>query len=253
MWTKLRGELLPVKDRVERSQLMRKSDADIAHRWASLLPQRLSTTGSRSLDDSLKLTTVTQRELLETLQTALGENPHLRGDVEKDLMSLVLATVKFLAHTLDTQPSYTAPFTANEDAPLERALQDAFKAYLDMSDLAGRSAVEVSNIGGGRADVVLYFNDGARYVTEVKREFRGTTPAELEAAYLPQEIAYQSANVPFGQLLVLDLTTGRPVASERIDRSVWVTHKRDTTGAVVASTVVAVVRGNRPKPSKRRI
>lgn len=252
MWDKLRSELLPVKDRVERSQLMRKGDVDAARRWSTLVSQRLSTTGSRSPAESFELATLPQRELLEALRTDLGQNPRLRGDVEKDLMSLVLATVKFLAHTLDEHPEYTAPFTSKEDAPVERDLQDAFKAYLDMSDLAGRSAVEVSSIAGGRADVVLYFNDGTRYVTEVKREFTRKTAAELEDAYLPQEVAYQSANVPFGQLLVLDLTSQRDAASERLDQSLWITHSEDADGAIIASTVVAVVRGNRPTPSKRK-
>jgi len=252
MWNKMRVELLPVKDRIERSQLLRKGDADAARRWFTLLSKRLSTSGSRSPSESFELATLPLRELMEALRAELGHNPRLRGDVERDLMSLVLATVKFLSHTLDERPAFTAPFIAKEDAPVERTLQDAFKAYLDMSDLAGRSAVEVSSIAGGRADVVLYFNDGTRYVTEVKREFTRNTAAELEEAYLPQEVAYQSANVPFGQLLVLDLTDGRDAATERIDQSVWVTHNKDAEGAVIASTVVAVVRGNRATPSKRK-
>jgi hypothetical protein len=252
MWKKLQSDLLPVKDRVERSQLMRKNDADVARRWVDLLGKRLSTSGSRSVEETVETAVATQRDLLKELRAQLVENPRFIGDVERDLMSLVVATVRFLAHTLDARPAYTAAISNTNEAPLERVVQDSFKAYLDMSDLAGRSAVEVSGIGGGRADVVLYFNDGTRYVTEVKRELKKGTSAEVEAAYLPQAIAYQSANVPFGQLLILDLTSNRSVEAERLDQSIWVTHKRDDDGAVIASTVVAMVRGNRSAPSDRK-
>lgn len=251
MWVMMGSELLPIKDRVERSQLMRRSDVDTAKRWEDLLSQRLTMSGSRSPAESFALATTTQRDLLVKLQADLALNPQLRGDREKDILSVTLATVKFLAHVLDSRPSYAAAFTG-DDAPLERAVQDAYKAFLDASDLAGRSAVEVSSIGGGRADVVLYFNDGTRYVTEVKRELVDASREELEGAYLPQAVAYQSANVPFGQLLVLDLTAGRDVATERLDESIWVAHSRNGDGAVISSTVVAVVRGNRPTPSRRK-
>lgn len=252
MWLKLRMELLPVKDRVERSQLMRKPDVDVTHRWVSLLTMRLSTSGSRSVEDSLAPASLTQRQIVQRIRKDLGENSLFRGDVDKDFMSLVLATVRFLAHVLDARPEYTAAISKGDDAPLERVLQDAFKSFLDGSDLAGRSAVEVSGVGGGRADVVLYFDDGTRYVTEVKRELSRTTREELEDAYLPQAVAYQSSNVPFGQLLVLDLKAGREVHEENLERSIWVAHNRDASGAVIASTVVAAVRGNRPSPSKRK-
>ncbi|MCS5732868.1 hypothetical protein [Herbiconiux daphne] len=252
MWAKLRIELLPVKDRIERSQLMRKQDVDLTRRWVSLLSTRLSTSGSRSMEESIASSVLPQREVVGRIRDELSDNPRFHGDVAKDLMSLVVATVRFLAHVLEERPYYAAAFSTRNDAPLERDLQDAFKAYLDMSDLAGRSAVEVSSIGGGRADVVLYFGDGTRYVTEVKRKFKHTTRPELEAAYLPQTVAYQLANVPFSQLLVLDLSDGRDVQLEHLDESIWVTHSRDSLGAVVASSVVAVVRANRPSPSRRQ-
>ncbi|TFC63856.1 hypothetical protein [Cryobacterium sp. TMT2-4] len=252
MWTLMSSELLPVKDRIERSQLMRRSDVDIASRWVDLLAQRLTASGSPSPSESIASATTTQHDLLVNLRTDLALNPQFRRDIEKDLMSLALATVRFVAHTLDTVPPYVAAFSDRADAPLERAVQDSFKLFLDSSDLAGRSAVEVSSVGGGRADVVLYFNDGSRYVTEVKRELARASRDELEASYLPQTVAYQSANVPFGQLLVLDLTEGREVRSERLDESIWVAHSRNDDGVVITSTIIAVVRGNRPSPSRRK-
>jgi hypothetical protein len=252
MWTLMSTELLPVKDRVERSQLMRKADIDTVHRWTDLLRQRLSMSGSRSPEETFALATTTQQDLLRTLRTDLAENPEFRGDVDKDVMSLVTATVRFLAHCLEERPSFTAAFSKEAAAPLERELQDGFKSHLDMSDLAGRSAIEVSGVAGGRADVVLYFNDGARYVTEVKRELSRATRDALETAFLSQTVAYQSANLPFGQLLVLDLTRDRDVGLERLDESIWIAHNKSDDGVVVASTVVAVVRGNRPTPSRRR-
>lgn len=252
VWAVMRSELLPVKDRLERSQLVRKTDVDFAQKWADLLTRKLSMSGSRGHADYIAVAPVTQRELLDSLKDKLAENSAFAGDVEKDFMSLIHSTVRFIAHVLEVRPSYTAPWAKGEDAPLERDLQDAFKAFLDMSDLAGRSAVEVSSIGGGRADVVLYFDDGTRYVTEVKREFTRTSRSELEKAYLPQAVSYQSTNAPLGQLLVLDLSKNRDVGLERLDQSVWVAHHHDEDGVIIASTVVSVVRGNRPTPSKRK-
>lgn len=252
MWAVMRSELLPVKDRLERSQLIRKSDVDIALKWARLLTQKLTMSGSRSHADYIATAPKTQRELLDKLKNDLDENSAFAGDAEKDFMSLIHSTVRFVAHVSDVRPSYTAQWAKDEDAPLEREVQDAFKAFLDSRDLAGRSAVEVSSIGGGRADVVLYFNDGTRYVTEVKRDFKRTARSDLEAAYLPQTVSYQTTNVPLGQLLILDLTDRRQASSERLDQSIWVTHSRDADGVVISSNVIAVVRGNRPTPSGRK-
>ncbi len=252
MWSLMSTELIPVKDRLERSQLIRKGDADTAQRWADLLSQRLSMSGSRSHAEALSTAPKTQQDLLTRLHAELSENSALRGDVEKDFMSLVHSTVKFLAHILEMRPSFTAALSKEQDPPLERELQESLHGYLSMSDLAGRSAVEVSSIAGGRADVVLYFNDGTRYVTEVKRELKRAGRGELENAYLPQTVSYQAANVPFGQLLVLDLTSDRDVIFDRLDQSIWVAHRRDDQDVVISSTVVAVVRGNRPTPSSRR-
>jgi hypothetical protein len=252
MWNKLRTELLPIKDRIERSQLVRKHDVDITSRWAAVLSDRLSLSGSPSPEEALADAPLTQRELMKKLRADLSQNSRFSGDVEKDLMSIVTASVRFLAHTLDSRPNYAAELVDKKDAPLERVVQDAYKAFLDMSQLAGRAAIEVSSIGAGRADVVLYLDDGTRYITEVKRELDKAAKNDLEASYLAQTVAYQSANVPFGQLLVLDLTERDDPSIERLDRSMWVAHKRDEDGIVIASTVVTVVRGNRPTPSKRK-
>ncbi|GAA3882591.1 hypothetical protein GCM10022381_26070 [Leifsonia kafniensis] len=85
----------------------------------------------------------------------------------------------------------------------------------------------------------------------MKRELKKSNKDSLEAMYLPQTVAYQAANVPFGQLLVLDLTKRNDPETERLDKSMWVAHKYDETGVVVASTMIAVVRGNRHTPSDR--
>jgi hypothetical protein len=252
MWKKLASELLPVKDRIDRSQLLRKHDAATAHRWLALLSERLSTSGSRPMEEAIAASSASEKELLEQLRSELSKNPRLTGDIAKDCMALALATVRFLAHTLDTPQRYTSTFMSRKNAPKERQLQDAFKTFLDASDLAGRAAVEVSSIGAGRADVVLYLNDGARYVTEVKRDFTRTRRDEFETAYLSQSLAYQVANVPFSQLLILDLTADRDIQTERLEQSVWVTHRRDIDGAVLSTALVAVVRGNRPVPSARK-
>lgn len=160
----------------------------------------------------------------------------------------MLNTVRFLVYVGDTRQPYTAPIAPGGPAPLEAELQKHFHQFLSGTELAGRVGMEHSNIASGRADVITTFDGAQRYVTEVKRELNDASKDRLEAAYLAQALEYQSTNEPFGQLLVLDLTdhsSGTP----HITDSIWVTHRRAETGRITASTVLAMVRGNRPSPS----
>jgi hypothetical protein len=108
--------------------------------------------------------------------------------------------------------------------------------------------MERSNIAGGRADVITVFDGAQRYVTEVKRELSDAGRDKLEGAYLAQALEYQSTSRPLGQLLVLDLTD-HSAATPRISQSVGVTYRKEAQANIMASAVVAVIRGNRPTPS----
>jgi hypothetical protein len=182
------------------------------------------------------------------LAAELSENAAFAGMAKADFTLLVVRTVRFLVYVGDNAQSYTAPIQRGGARPLEAEIQDHFHEFLSASDLAGRVGKEYSNIAGGRADVVVTFDGARRYVTEVKRELTDAARQNIESAYLAQSAEYQSTNEPLGQLLVLDLTD-HSRGTPHVNDSIWVTHRRDAVGRVTNSTVVAVVRGNRPTPS----
>jgi hypothetical protein len=189
--------------------------------------------------------------ILERTISALEENPSFVGKTRTDFSLLVLLTLRFLSFVEDTPQAYTAPITTGGNMPLEADMQRHFHQFLCGTDLAGRVGMEYPNIATGRADVVVLFDDAVRFVTEAKREKSNASPSRIESKYVAQAAAYQGSNEPFGQLLVLDLTdhsSGTPHISE----SMWAVHGRDESGRVNRSTVIAVVRGNRPKPSALR-
>lgn len=182
------------------------------------------------------------------LVAELGENEAFSGMAKADFSLLLVSTVRFLVHVGDNAQTYTAPISPNGAAPLEVDIQNHFHEFLSASDLAGRVGKEHANIAGGRADVVTTFDGARRYVTEVKRELRTAERQSIESAYLAQAAEYQSTNEPLGQLLVLDLTD-HSGGTPHLQDSIWVAHRRDASGKVTNSTVIAIVRGNRPTPS----
>ncbi len=181
----------------------------------------------------------------------LSENAAFTGVAKSDFTLLLANTVRFLVYVGDNAQTYTAPIPRGGVAPLEADIQNHFHEFLCASELAGRAGKEHSNIAGGRADVVVTFDGARRYVTEVKRELSNAARESLESAYLAQAAEYQSTSEPLGQLLVLDLTS-HSGGTPHINESIWVTRRRDAAGKVTNSTIVAVVRGNRPTPSAMR-
>lgn len=186
--------------------------------------------------------------LCACLVADLSANSAFVGMAKADFSLLVVNTVRFLVYVGDNAQLYTARIPQGGAPPLEADIQNHFQEFLSASDLAGRVGKEHSNIAGGRADVIVTFDGARRYVTEVKRELNNAVGARLEAAYLAQAVEYQSTNEPLGQLLVLDLTD-HSAGTPHINDSIWVAHRRDAAGRVTNSTVIAVVRGNRPTPS----
>ena len=181
----------------------------------------------------------------------LGENNSFIGMAKSDFSFLVRQTVRFLVYVGDNAQPYTRCISEGGAVPLEAEIQKHFHQFLSASELAGRVGMEHPNIAGGRADVVATLDGGRRYVTEVKRELTNASRRSLEDSYLAQALEYQSTSEPLGQLLVLDLTDHRS-GTPHISDSIWVTHRRDGTGCVVGSAVVAVVRGNRVTPSRMK-
>lgn len=68
-----------------------------------------------------------------------------------------------------------------------------------------RSHVEVPNIGGGRADVIVNI-DNQQFVIEVKRIMTTMSDKDLVNAFGGQACSYTLAGPPFAFLAALDLT-----------------------------------------------
>ena len=131
----------------------------------------------------------------------------------------------------------------------EKALHQDFYGSLKMSDLARHVEAEVPEVGGGRVDVLLRFDD-FRFVVEVKRVLNDASTEGL-CQYLGQSVLYHSTDVKLGLLLVLDLTE-KPSGSKSLEKSIWVDRSRPTVSDDWRYVVVAVVPGNRRKPSETR-
>ncbi len=100
--------------------------------------------------------------------------------------------------------------------------------------------VEIPNIAGGRADVVIPVS-AEEFVIEVKREETLRTDEELTVAYADQAAQYTHTRTPFAMLAVLDLV--RRPARLGLDGSFWVSRWSDGTveRALVGVRVLASV------------
>jgi hypothetical protein len=133
--------------------------------------------------------------------------------------AIVFWTVRFLKNRLDMtkgdMPNVGYLFEQEDGRlPNEAALQVDY--YQFMSSVVGAGAeIEVSNIGGGRAD--LRFKSGAeRLVVEVKREKGDCSFSGLASSYAAQASDYQNVSIRLGLLLVLDQTARRTEGTPHI-------------------------------------
>jgi hypothetical protein len=128
----------------------------------------------------------------------------------------------------------------------EKALNQDFYGSLKMSEFARHVDTEVWEIGGGRVDVLLKFDD-FRFVVEIKRELDDPSPEGLRQ-YLGQSVLYHSTDVKLGLLLVVDLMEKRS-GPPSLEKSIWVDRSRPKASDDWRYVVVAVVPGNRRRPS----
>lgn len=145
--------------------------------------------------------------LFNACADALSTNPDYRHEQTRLLFLPVLTlTLKFLESRMDlTKGDYklvTYLFQTNP-LPKEDSLQEDYFGYMN-SQLMG-SSVEVSNVGGGRADVLFQYK-GSRIVSELKKEEDNCSFDHLKKKYAAQGTEYQNTNARLGILLVLDLT-----------------------------------------------
>ncbi|VVJ19610.1 Uncharacterised protein [Amycolatopsis camponoti] len=195
--------------------------------------------------------------LLEALLQQLAQSPDFVGDVRDTFGLLLEQTLLFLLSRADLTTKtwgmhkkdndYRRVLKGGDTRPLEADLQQDFHQWLQTGPLSGLVAVERIDIALGRADVIVTFGT-IRYLIEIKREFTDSTPESLEDKYLHQAAEYSNTNVPFGQLLVLDLTP-HPDGAPRLDESVWLARHRPPGATKDRMVVVGVVAGNRLTPS----
>ncbi|MFI6309737.1 hypothetical protein ACIBEK_06295 [Nocardia fusca] len=196
--------------------------------------------------------------LLVEIFRELSVSPEFVGEVRRTFGLLLEQTLLFLFSRSDMttktwglhkekNKDYRRLLKKGEKKPLEGELQQDYHQWLATGQLAGLCSVEMSDVATGRADVVVTFGT-IRYVTEIKRQTTWADRAKLEAKYLQQAAEYGNTNVPFGQLLVLDLAP-HPDGAPRLDESLWVARNRPPNINHDRSVVIGVVTGNRSTPS----
>nr|BEK65020.1 hypothetical protein KPHV_22470 [Kitasatospora purpeofusca] len=265
------------------------ADQERAHRYAPTAVRKLGigfTSGlaGKVSDDELKtidglaymddLTRLRQSDplvvpLLGKVMEELSAFPDFIGETRRTFGVLVEQTLLFLkaAADLDTSTAFgDGRYDANgkkvkirdyrrrfdksqgDLVPLEEDLQQHFHYWLLSSQISNLVQVEPINSALGRADVLVHFGS-RRYLTEIKKNHNNNERAYLERHYLAQAAEYSNTNVPFGQLLVLDLTEKEKVGTPRVDEVTWVAKHRPPKATVDRAVVAAVVTGNRYTPS----
>ncbi|MEU8617314.1 hypothetical protein [Streptomyces sp. NPDC048623] len=202
---------------------------------------------------------------LDELTAALSAHPAFTGETRRTFSSLVKQTLLFLKSRSDltrtnlvggSKKNEPPPFDyrrkpegSNARKPVEADLQRDFQQWLQKGPLHNAVTVEPVDLAMGRADVMVHFGS-LRYLTEIKKDDTDNSRQYLEGRYLPQTADYSNTNAPFGQLLVLDLTSKTDTKGNlRVDESVWSTTHRPNGATVDRAVVVGIVAGNRTTPS----
>jgi hypothetical protein len=169
--------------------------------------------------------------LLDDLLRQLAESPQFVGKVRNTFGLLLEQTLRFLFSRADIttktwglhrekDKDYRRLLMKGERRPLEEDLQQDYYQWLATGQLGGLVKVEAPDVAMGRADVLVTFGT-LQYLTEIKREWTNSARTNLEDKYVRQAAEYGNTNVPFGQLLVLDLTP-HPDGAPRVDESAWI-------------------------------
>ncbi len=127
----------------------------------------------------------------------------------------------------------------------EDKLQNDFMTWF--RPFAVGSQIEVTNVGGGRADVYLRCN-AERMVVEVKREHRICSFDALQTNYSAQTFQYQNTASRLGFLLVLD-QTDRGGQALHLAHSIRLMHLTPKDETEPRSVVVCIISGDRYTPS----
>ncbi len=189
-------------------------------------------------------------DMLNTCDTRLKSNPDYRNNqIRSFFLPVLTLTLRFLESRMDhTKGHHKAVGYLYQTNPLpkEDALQ---RDYFDfMYGQLMVTAVEVSNIGGGRADV-LFQHKGSRIISELKKEEKYCSFENLKKEYAAQSSEYQNTNVRLGILLVLDLT-GKEDGAGHISNQVKVVDIVRKGEESPRNLVIVKVPGRRRTPSQ---
>ncbi|MEV0675947.1 hypothetical protein AB0I60_05425 [Actinosynnema sp. NPDC050436] len=195
----------------------------------------------------------------------LAGHPHYTGRVPVTFSALVYQTVLFLKSRLDLnktsllgkrrrngEPVYDYRQRPEKDQPppLEEDLQLDFRGWLDSGPLHHAVSAEPIDLALGRGDIMVRF-DALHYLAEIKKDDDDNSRQHIEATYLTQTAEYGNTNVPFGLLLVLDLTPKTSTSGTlRLDELIWVATHRPIGATVDRKVVVGILPGNRLPPSE---
>ncbi|CAM3962141.1 hypothetical protein KIPE111705_33580 [Kibdelosporangium persicum] len=133
-----------------------------------------------------------------------------------------------------------------DQIPIEADLQQEFYIWLAAPwEFAGRVHTEVSDVSTGRVDVSVRIGEIV-LSTEVKREDTNASQENLDK-YLAQAAEYSGSNVPFSQLLVLDISDHQH-GSRSLEECMWTRSYSPVEDAAPRQVIAGVVIGNRPTP-----
>lgn len=194
-------------------------------------------------------------KIVEDILSSMARNPHYSefATARSLFTAVLIISVYFLLHRQETGLSsdpdaeylFVRPPTT---LPLESAIQRDYFRFLRSSSLRDHVNMEVRDSGSGRADV--YFSAcGLHTVTEVKRSLTNRDLSGLLEDHGLQTAAYQTTNVSFAFLLVLDLFDRSKGIQPHLEKQIWLGSKAPQGQDTSYNVVVMRVQGQRKVPS----
>jgi hypothetical protein len=192
-------------------------------------------------------------ELVDSVLQAMEANSDYREYPEaKQFFDVILLyTIRYLVsrHNLTESSQSRVAFLFNRDPknlPLEKDLQVDYHEFLMGSPLAEICRAEARDLGGGRVDILFPYK-WIKTVAELKRTEHDYGQDRLVEEYGLQTVSYQTTNVTFGILMVLDLFDrggGQPHVRKQVSM-----HPK-TANNTEYSVVLFRLQGRRKKPSE---
>ncbi len=174
------------------------------------------------------------------------QNRDIRQLFDATLLSIVRFVDSRLNLTKRDEPGVAYLFRRSDKTRAkEEELQKDFVATF--SPFAVGTEIEVTNVGGGRADIYLTCN-AERMTCEVKRDHVDCTFEKLVEKYFDQTIQYQNSSARIGFMLVLD-QTNRGGKALHIADSIHAMQLKLPDESEPRHVIVCLVSGDRLRPS----